>query len=113
MATKTLTELQTEALGILTGLDPNQEPSAEDLQTIGAYVGPLVEQLSADTIIDIADTDAIPEAVFLPLARLLANVAAPRFGSQINDQARVIDERTLRRIASTRPTFETQRAEYF
>ena len=73
MATKTLIELQTEALGILTGLDPNQDPQPEDLATIGVYVDPLIAQLSKDGIVYIDDTNAIAQEYFLPLARLLAN----------------------------------------
>lgn len=113
MSTKTLTDLQIEALGILTGLDPSQDPSPEDLQTIGNYVDPLIAQLSADNVITIHDSNAIAQEVFLPLARLLANVAGPRFGSAMNADAKRADEAALRRIASSRPTYEVIHAEYF
>ena len=110
---KTLTDLKSEAFGILTGNDPFQAPATEELETIGTYVEPLVEQLSADGIVTIPDTDEIPDEYFLPLARLLANVAGPRFGSAMNADAKEMDERALRRISASRPTFETLRAEYF
>jgi hypothetical protein len=113
MSTKTLSDLETEAFGILTGLDPSQQPAAEDLETIGKYVDPLLEQLSADGIIAITDKNSISQAVFLPLTRLLANVAGPRFGSPMNADAKKADEAALRRIAASRPTYETIRAEYF
>lgn len=112
-STKTLIELQTEAFGILTGLDPSQSPAAEDLETIGMYVEPLLAQLQADEVVTVPDTSEIPNEYFLPLARLLANVAGPRFGSPMNDAARLADERALRRLTGGRPTYEVLRTEYF
>lgn len=111
--TKTLTDLKTEAFGILTGLDPSQQPSVEDLDTIGQYVGPLLAQLAEDEIAYISDSDEIPDQYFLHVARLLANVAGPRFGSPMNEAARVSDEMALRRLTASRPTYEVQTAEYF
>lgn len=110
---KTLVELTTEAFGILTGLDPSQTPAAEDLATIETYVGPLVAQLEADQIVSIPDTDEIPDEYFMPLARLLANVAGPRFGSPMNEQAKMVDERALRRLTASKPTYETLRTVYY
>lgn len=111
--TKTLTELKTEAFGILTGLDPSQSPDVEDLDTIGQYVDPLVAQLRVDEIVYIDDTNEIPVEYFLPIARLLANVAGPRFGSPMNPAAKQADEQALRRATASKPTFEPQRATYY
>lgn len=111
--TKTLTDLQTEAFGILVGLDPSQTPEAEDLSTIGEYVDPLFDQLEADEIVYIGDRDAIETKYFLPLARLLANAAAPRYGQAFNEDARLRDEAILRKLGSARPTYEALQAEYF
>lgn len=111
--TKTLNELKTEAFGILTGTDPSQTPPNEDLETIGQYVDPLLAQLEADQIVSVADQDEIPNEYFLPLARLLANVAGPRFGAPVNDAARRMDEQTLRRMTSGKATYEIQRAVYY
>lgn len=110
---KTLLQLKTEAFGILTGLDPQQTPAAEDLDVIGTYVDPLVAQLESDEIVAITDTDNIDEAYFMPLARLLANVAGPRFGSPMNEQAKQIDEMALRRLTANKPTYEVMQAEHF
>jgi len=111
--TKTLSDLKTEAFGILTGNDPFQAPAVEELEVIGMYVDPLLEQLSRDNIVTVSNPDEIPDAVFLPLARLLANVAGPRFGSPMNEQAKQIDERALRRLTATIPTYEPLKTEYF
>lgn len=101
---KTLQELETEAFAILTGMDPTSSPAAEDLAVIETYVDPLLEQLAADEIVYIADRNSIPESVFLPLARLLANVCGPRFGSPMNDEARRTDEELLKRLYRQKPT---------
>lgn len=110
---KTLAELKSEAFGILTGNDPFQAPSTEELETIGMYVDPLVEQLSVDSIVTIPDVEEIQDEYFLPLARLLANVAGPRFGAALNTDAKESDERALRRLSASRPTYETLKSEYF
>ncbi len=110
---KTLTELTTEALGILTGLDPAQDPAAEDLETIGVYVDPLMAQLAKDEVVYIDNTDEIPVEYFLPLARLLANVAGPRFGSPMNPAAKMADENALRAMTSSRPTYAPLKAVYY
>jgi hypothetical protein len=110
---KTLQELETEAFAILTGMDPASSPAAEDLAVIDTYVDPLLEQLAADRIIYIGDRNDIPDAVFLPLARLLANVCGPRFGSPMNQEARLADEMALRRIAASIPVYEPMQGQYF
>jgi hypothetical protein len=110
---KTSAQLKTEALSILTGMDPNQEPESEELTAIGNYLAPLVEQLAEDGICVVQDVEDIPDSWFLPLARLLANVAGPRFGSPMNEDAKMIDERTLRRLTAAPPTYEPLRVEYF
>lgn len=110
---KTLTDLKTEAFGILTGLDPSQQPAVEDLETIGTYVDPLLAQLATDEIVSIPDSDEIPEEYFMPVARLLANVAGPRFGSPMNEQAKQTDEMALRRLTSGTPSYSVIAAEYF
>jgi hypothetical protein len=110
---KTSAQLKTEALSILLGMPPYQEPAPEELIAIGAYVDPLLEQLQEDKICFVQDEEAIPDVWFLPLARLLANVAGPRFGSPMNEEAKLIDERTLRRLTAAEPTYEPMQADYF
>lgn len=111
--TKTLIELKTEAFGILTGVDPSQPIAVEDLDTIGVYVDPLLAQLAQDEIVSIPDSDEIPNEYFLPIARLLANAAGPRYGSPMNPDAKETDERALRRLTAARPTYETMQAVYY
>ncbi len=113
MATKTLAELKVEAFGILTGMDPSQTPEVEDIDTIGQYVDPLFAQLAADQICLVQDQEEIPLEYFMPLARLLANVAGPRFGQAMNAEARIADENALRRLTGNKPTYETLRVVYY
>lgn len=111
--TKTLQQLETEAFAILTGMDPNSSPAAEDLAVIDTYVDPLLSQLAADEIVYIAAPNEIPNEYFLPLVRLLANVCGPRFGSPMNEDAKLADERVLRRLSAAQATYEPLQAQYF
>lgn len=110
---KSLAELKTEALSILTGMDPNSTPAADELAVIDIYVEPLIAQLKADKIVTVYDKEEIPNEFFLPLARLLANVAGPRFGSPMNEDAKQIDEAALRRMSAGETTYETVRFDNF
>jgi hypothetical protein len=40
-------------------------------------------------------------------------MAGPDFGSPVNDQAKERDEATLRRLASTKPTYTALKVQYF
>lgn len=110
---KTRSDLINRALKDLGIIEPGETAATEDYDTMDGLVDPLIAQLSVDQIIEIQDTDAIELAFFLPLARLLANMAGPDFGSPINEPAKLQDEQTLRRMASTKPTLETIKTTYF
>lgn len=111
--TKTRSQLIERAAKDLGIIEPGETLSAEDQETFDGLVDPLIAQLSADEIVYIQDDEAIEVQYFLPLARLLANVAGPDFGSPINEAAKLQDEATLRRITSTRPSYEPQEGNYF
>lgn len=98
---------------MLTGSGPYDTPSAEDSAVMQTYLDPLLEQLSGEGICEVTDQDDIPEAWFLPLARLLANVAGPRFGTPVNEDARIKDEAMLRRLTAAPPTYGPACASYF
>lgn len=111
--TKTRSQLRERAAKDLGIIEPGETLSTEDSDTFDGLIDPLVAQLSADQIVYIQDTEAIEVEFFLPLARLLANLAGPDFGSPINEQAKATDEATLRRLASTRPSYEPMQGHYF
>lgn len=111
--TKTRTQLKERAAKDLGIIEPGETLSAEDDETFDGLVDPLIAQLSADSIVYIQDDDAIEVEYFLPLARLLANIAGPDFGSPINEAAKQQDEQTLRRLSSAKPSYETLKVSYF
>jgi len=111
--TKTRAQLKTRAGKSLAIIEPGEALSTEDDATLDDLVDPLIAQLAADNVVYIDDSEAIDVTYFLPLARLLANLAGPDFGSPINEEAQVRDENILKRLASTRPTYEVHPGEYF
>ncbi len=111
--TKTRTQLIHRALAAIGALEPGEAPSTEDYATMDNLVDPLIAQLVADDVVYIDDAAAIPVAYFIPLANLLGNMAGPDFGSPVNDDAKIRDEALLKRISSTRPTYETQQGSYY
>jgi len=57
-----------------------QSPDAEDRDAVDRKVDGLIEELSARGIVTVANDEQIPPEWFGPLAELLANECAPRFG---------------------------------
>lgn len=110
---KTRAQLKERAAKNLGVIEPGEALSAEDDETFDGLVDPLIAQLAADEIVYIADTEEIDLQLFLPLARLLANIAGPDFGSPINEAAKMDDEKALRRLTSTKPTYEVLKTVYF
>jgi hypothetical protein len=110
---KTREQLIYRALASIGAIQPGEAASTEDYDAMDGLVDPLIAQLAADSIIYISDDDAIEVQYFIPLANLLANMAGPDFGSPVNDQAKARDEHTLRRMASTGPSYEVLKVEYF
>lgn len=93
--------------------EPGEALSTEDYNTLDNLVDPLIGQLAADGVIYIQDDNEIPVEYFIPLANLLGNMAGPDFGSPINEEAKQRDERTLRRLASTKPTYAPMKMQPF
>jgi hypothetical protein len=110
---KTRNQLKERAAKDLGVLLPGEALSTEDDETLDGLVDPLMAQLAADDIVYISDPEEIALEYFLPLASLLANMAGPDFGSPVNDDAKRRDEATLRRIVSTRPTYDVAEGNYF
>lgn len=111
--TKTRSQLKERAAKDLGIIEPGETLSTEDDDTFDGLVDPLIAQLAADNIVTIQDSEAIEVALFLPLARLLANIAGPDFGSPVNKDAKLEDEAELKRLVSTLPTYEPMIGNYF
>jgi hypothetical protein len=112
---KTQSELITKALSLINVVGAGQSPSAEDVATVEAVIEPLLAELSANGVVYVADSDAIDDSIFLPLARRLALEVAPDFDFTINDIDAAITraENRLRRLNATQPTEEAQQATYY
>ncbi|ANW00683.1 hypothetical protein [Bradyrhizobium icense] len=113
MTDKTRTELIQRAAKLLALIEPGEAPATEDYNSLDGLIDPLIEQLAEDQIYYVDDANAIKPAIFEPLARLLANMAGPDFGSPINEEARRRDEQTLRRMGGAKPTGEVMKTEYY
>jgi hypothetical protein len=110
---KTRDQLIQRALKNLAIIEPGEAPSPEDYETVNDLVDPLLAQLATDQIIYIQDPEQIDLNVYMPLARLLANVAGPDFGSAINEGAKQADESLLKRLNARLPSYEVVRGHYF
>lgn len=110
---KTRTQLKERAAKDIAIIEPGEALSPEDDETFDGLVDPLIAQLAADEIVYIQDSEEIELVFFLPLARLLANIAGPDFGSPVNEAAKQQDEQTLRRLSSTKPTLETIKVKFY
>lgn len=109
---KTQQDLIVSALQELNALGVGETPSAEDADTIRQYVEPRVAQLAADRVLYVSDVEEIPDEVFIPLAKLIANAAAPKFGQASKPEVDQAEESKLRRqSAATRS--RPARIEYF
>lgn len=110
---KTRAQLKERAAKDLAVIEPGEALSAEDDATFDGLIDPLIAQLAADDVIFIQDVEEIELELFLPLARLLANVAGPDFGSPINEDAKRADEAVLRRLSAAKPTYEALKVDFF
>lgn len=110
---KTRSQLKERAAKNLAIIEPGETLSTEDDETFDGLIDPLIAQLAVDEIVHISNSEEIELEYFLPLARLLANIAGPDFGSPINEPAKLKDEAELKRITSTRPTYEVQKGNYY
>jgi len=110
---KSLDELVARAIGILNEAGAGQPVAPEDAELVKGYANDLLPRLSASQIVNIVVGDPIDEAIFTPLARMLANEAAPEFGGE-RDQA-IFDnsELQIRRVMAICGVPDRRRQEYF
>ena len=77
-----------------------QPASAEDVAAVDARVDPMLADLAARGIAYVADADAIEDAIFSHLLRILAEHVAPMFGRPTDWAVIEEAERRLRVIAN-------------
>lgn len=112
-STKNRRALVDEALSNLGALVVGQTPSNEDLSTVDGMVDAFLRQLASDQVVTIANDEEIPADIFLPLGRLLANLAGPKYGLAINRESEIVDRAEIKRIIAARPTYEVLQTEFF
>lgn len=112
-AFKTRDQLIYRALKNLGQVEPGEAAAAEDYSAVDDLVDPLVAQLAFDNVYYISNPDEIDNEIYLPLARLLANVAGPDFGSAMNEDAKAVDEALLKKMAATKPLYTVSKGQFF
>jgi hypothetical protein len=111
---KTSLNLITSALERLQRVGAGQDPSAEDAQLLRDHLMPLLEELAQQEVIFVADVEAIPDIIFLPLANRLAADVSADFGLGAVEPA-VINSlnNRLRLTWVGKPLYGPQRAVYY
>lgn len=109
---KTRDDLVNAAASILGVRSTGMPLSIEDYDSIDAYVDGLFSSLAAQNICFVPDEDDIPVELFDTLARLLANVCGPRYGSPISRDAESADKTELHRITAAKATYEVAEVEW-
>jgi len=89
MGTKTQAELIVAILEDLVVLSAGQSVAQEDADVIIRRLSPKVEELNAKDIAFISDLDAIDDAMFLPLVKIMAAEVCPAFGIKGADRDRL------------------------
>lgn len=116
---KTRDELVEKALANLGVALIDQSTPAELSETVDALVDPFAEQLASEWGVDLIAhiaADEIPLEFFLPLGWLLAQTAGSEMGLVKDTKVDAMAAQslaTLLRIVASKPTGETQVAEYF
>lgn len=113
MATHTLRELLDQAGYKLGVLAVGQPFSDEELVVFNDGAIQLFDQLEEDSILLIADTDAIPASWCPYLSTLLANLVSPQFGQATDLQVKHANEAVLRKLVRGAETYEEQTPDYF
>lgn len=111
--TKTRYELIREAADKLNIVGTGQDLDADYASKIDNNVDPLILQLAADGICEIANDEFIPSEWFDSVAGLLANISAPVAGKNYDPGIKQFYEMTLKRLTASSPTYGVQEAEYF
>jgi hypothetical protein len=82
-------ELVNEALSNLGALANGQVADVDDVAYITANVDPVLRMLAALDVCYVPDPDNIPGELFVPLAAILAEQCAQKFGSSSDDFAKL------------------------
>jgi len=110
---KTRAQLVNKAISLLQEAGADQSIDDADFQTFDDAVEPLIAELSEAEVVTVGDVEAIDDAIFLPLARILMNEVGEDFGRPTDPAFRLECEIRIRRVASAKPLYTTLRTDYF
>lgn len=111
--TKTRLQLVHDVAGKLRVVGTGQQLEAEYAEEIDQRIDPLLIQLMADDVCIVGNTEAIPSEWFDCIAGLLANLCAPVAGLAFSPDVKMFYEMQLKRMTSSKPSFEVLATEYF
>lgn len=113
MATFTLRQVIDEAAERLGELATGQTLNADQLIKYESNAAMLLDQLSQDGILTIADPQEIEASQVPFLATLLANLAGPGVGVPMSFDLKMQVEAQLRKLLRGSHTYEQQTPDYF
>lgn len=110
---KTRDELVKKAISLLQQAGAGEAVDQEDYATFDEAVDPILAELSEAEVVTVGDADAIDEAIFLPLARILMNEVGEDFGRPTDPAFRQECEIRIARAISGGPLYTTLAVDYF
>src|SRR5262245_29785356 len=111
--TKTRDELIRLAADKLQIVGTGQVLEAEYATKIDSQIDPLINQLAADGICQVANPEYIPSEWFDALGGLLANVSGSIAGVSYDPSIKAFYEAQLRRVTASSPSYAILSVEYF
>lgn len=87
-------------------LSDGRDATAGEIASITTALPPIIANLSATQIVDIANTDAIPNQYFFPLSAIIADVLRDEYGIEKDELQEVVADaavarRTLKNLTRT------------
>lgn len=110
---KTQADLVNRALALLAVFGEGETPSDDDIERVNKLVAPSLAMLSSENVTQINNPEAIEDDVFLPLARFLANEAAPEFSRPYSDDARALAVMQINRVVAVKVHAQPLATDYF
>ena len=110
---KTRDELVKKAISLLQQAGAGEGVDQEDYKAFDEAVEPILAELSEAEVVTVGDVDAIDDAIFLPLARILMNEVGEDFGRPTDPVFRQECEARIARAISGGPLYTTLAVDYF
>lgn len=95
---KSRADLIRAAIGMLYEAFPGEQATDDDIATVGGLIDGKFAELARRQVFYVQDADAIDDEVFLPLARIIANAAAPFYHLPFSPDVDAREEWRLRNI---------------